>query len=203
MWDAVKMRWKMGALVLFAVAAGAWLFSRSPAEQEPLVLPPAAEETDAGEPAVKTSAPPSTAIVDIKGEVEKPGVYEVAADARVRDVVALAGGLTAEADDTRVNLAAKVRDEMMIYVPKKGEAAPALEAADAASKTEGDSPQVAINTATAEEIMQLPGIGRAKAEAIVAYREEHGPFQRVEDLLKVTGIGEKTLQKLKPYLLVP
>lgn len=63
--------------------------------------------------------------------------------------------------------------------------------------------QVAINTATEEELMQLPGIGPAKANAIIAYREEHGPFRRVEDLLNVTGIGEKTLEKLKPYLLVP
>jgi competence protein ComEA len=203
MWEAVKMRWKMGALMLFAVAAGVWVFSRSPAEQVPMVLAPAAEETDAGEPEVKTSAPPSTVMVDIKGAVKKPGVYEAPADARVRDVIALAGGLTAEADDARVNLAAKVHDEMMIYVPKKGEAAPALEAAGAMPKAEGGRPQVAINTAAVEEIMQLPGIGRTKAEAIIAYREEHGPFQRAEELLNVTGIGEKTLEKLRPYLIIP
>ncbi|EQB96057.1 hypothetical protein GA8_08575 [Geobacillus sp. A8] len=143
-------------------------------------------------------------MVDVKGAVAKPGVYEVAADARVRDVIALAGGLTDEADETKINLAAKVRDEMMIYVPAKDEAAPASDAVGK-SPSDGarDGPQVAVNTATEEELMQLPGIGPAKAKAIIAYREEHGPFQRVEDLLNVTGIGEKTLEKLKPYLLVP
>jgi competence protein ComEA len=112
--------------------------------------------------------------------------------------------LTEEADAARVNLAAKVRDEMMIYVPAKGEAAPAPEAVEAAPEAGTESGlQVAVNTATAEELMQVPGIGPAKAKAIIAYREEHGPFQRVEDLLRINGIGEKTLEKLKPYLLVP
>lgn len=196
-----KNHWKWGAVLLVAAAAGMWVV-RHPADEQPTVSLPAAAETDAARSETQTDEARKTAVVDVKGAVVKPGVYEVAADARVRDVIALAGGLTDEADETKVNLAAKVRDEMMIYVPAKGEAAPnPVEAAPEAERKNG--PQVAINTATEEELMQLPGIGLAKAKAIIAYREEHGPFQRPEDLLNVAGIGEKTLEKLKPYLLVP
>ncbi|KJE26157.1 competence ComEA helix-hairpin-helix repeat region domain protein [Geobacillus kaustophilus] len=206
MWEQVqelgKRYGKVGVLLLFAVAAGLWVFRHPTDEKGQVVLP--AAETDAAQSEAKKEEAPKTAVVDVKGAVAKPGVYEVAADARIRDVIVLAGGLTDEADETKVNLAAKVRDEMMIYVPAKGEAAPASETTGAAPKDEaGIGPQVAVNTATEEELMQLPGIGPAKAKAIIAYREEHGPFRRAEDLLNVTGIGEKTLEKLKPYLLVP
>jgi competence protein ComEA len=203
MWEAVKARWKTGLLVLFVGVAGLWVFSRPSAEGESVALP-AAVETDTTRPEEAGMEASKIVVIDVKGAVVKPGVYEMPADARVRDVIARAGGLTEEADAARVNLAAKVRDEMMIYVPAKGEAAPAPEAVEAAPEAGTESGlQVAVNTATAEELMQVPGIGPAKAKAIIAYREEHGPFQRVEDLLRINGIGEKTLEKLKPYLLVP
>ncbi|NNU83048.1 ComEA family DNA-binding protein [Geobacillus sp. BMUD] len=207
MWEHVqelgKRYGKAGVLLLFAAAVGLWVF-RHPTDEKGQIALPAAAETDVSLPENKKDESPNTAVVDVKGAVVNPGVYEVAADARIRDVIALAGGLTDEADETKINLAAKVRDEMMIYVPTKGEAAPAPDAiGKSPSDGSRDGPQVAINTATEEELMQLPGIGPAKAKAIVAYREEHGPFQQVEDLLNVAGIGEKTLEKLKPYLLVP
>ncbi|MGG3893691.1 helix-hairpin-helix domain-containing protein [Geobacillus stearothermophilus] len=207
MWEHVqelgKRYGKVGMFLLFAAAAGLWVFHH-PTDEKGQVVLPAAAETDAARTEEKKNEASKTAVVDVKGAVANPGVYEVAADARIRDAIALAGGLTDEADETKVNLAAKVHDEMMIYVPKKGEDAPASNAVSK-SPSDGDrnGMQVAINTATEEELMQLPGIGPAKANAIIAYREEHGPFRRVEDLLNVTGIGEKTLEKLKPYLLVP
>ncbi|MED5078103.1 helix-hairpin-helix domain-containing protein [Geobacillus stearothermophilus] len=207
MWEHVqelgKRYGKVGMFLLFAAAAGLWVFHH-PTDEKGQVVLPAAAETDAARTEEKKNEASKTVVVDVKGAVANPGVYEVAADARVRDVIALAGGLADEADETKVNLAAKVHDEMMIYVPKKGEDAPASNAVSK-SPSDGDrnGMQVAINTATEEELMQLPGIGPAKANAIIAYREEHGPFRRVEDLLNVTGIGEKTLEKLKPYLLVP
>ncbi|AMX82833.1 competence protein ComEA [Geobacillus subterraneus] len=203
MWETVKTRWKTGLIVLFVAAAGLWVFGRPPAERAPVALPTAVG-TDAAETEEHEGKEPKVVVIDVKGAVAKPGVYEMPADARVRDVIARAGGLTNEADAARVNLAAKVHDEMMIYVPAKGEAALAPETAGAAPEAGTESGlQVAVNTATEEELMQIPGIGPTKAKAIIAYRDEHGPFQRVEDLLKVSGIGEKTLEKLKPYLLVP
>lgn len=134
--------------------------------------------------------------VDVKGEVKKPGLYEVDKDARVKHVIDLAGGFTDEAASEHVNLAQKVSDEMVIYVPKNGEEDGLLNEMPAASN--GQSMQkINVNKASAEELTQLNGIGPAKAEAIIAYREEHGPFKNVEDLLQVNGIGEKTLENIR------
>jgi competence protein ComEA len=149
----------------------------------------------------KVEGEKKTVMVDIKGAVVHPGVYEIRDAARVNDVVAMAGGFTKEADETKVNLAAKIYDEMMIYVPARGETS--VPSAAASSIQANGSNKVYINTASEQEILQLPGIGKTKAQAIIAYRQEHGPFQRVEDLLNVTGIGEKTLEKIKEHIVVP
>jgi competence protein ComEA len=138
----------------------------------------------------------SKILVDIKGEVKQPGVYEMEDNARVQDVVLLAGGFTKEADQNQINLAQKVFDEMIIIVPKKG-----LEGSDSA--TQAQTGKIRINYATAEEIQKLPGIGPSKANAIVEYREENGYFKKIEDLLEVSGIGEKTLEALKEEIQVP
>jgi len=141
----------------------------------------------------------TTIIVDVKGEVIQPGIYELAIDSRIYDVIELAGGFSNEADQTYVNLAQKVHDEMMIMVPKVGEEALAL----GASVNAADSGKVRINYATQDEIEQLSGIGPSKAQAIIQYREEHGFFESVEDLLQVSGIGEKTLDNMKDDIQVP
>lgn len=141
-------------------------------------------------------------VVDIKGEVNQPGVYSIASegDPRVNDLIVLAGGFTKDAEVNVINLAQKVHDEMVIYVPKIGEEniemLTSYESAEASGK-------VAINRATAEEITTLHGIGPAKAEAIISYREEHGPFNSVDDLLQVSGIGEKTLEKIRDEIIIP
>lgn len=134
--------------------------------------------------------------VDVKGEVKKPGLYEVDKDARVKHVIDLAGGFTDEAASEHVNLAQKVSDEMVIYVPKNGEEDGFLN--EMPTATNGQSMQkINVNKASAEELTQLNGIGPAKAEAIISYREEHGPFKSVEELLQVNGIGEKTLENIR------
>ncbi|HLQ70737.1 MAG TPA: helix-hairpin-helix domain-containing protein, partial [Bacillota bacterium] len=129
-------------------------------------------------------------VIDVKGEVEKPGTYEVGMDQRVDDVLEIAGGLTSEADVFSVNRAEKIYDEMVIIVHRKGESSPNGE-------NFPGSNQVRINHATQEEIESLNGIGPSKAQAIIQYREENGPFQKEEDLLDVPGIGEKTLENFK------
>lgn len=135
--------------------------------------------------------------IDVKGEVNEPGVYKMTEGERVQDVIKAAGGFTAEASLLSVNLAQKLTDEMVIYVKVKGE-----EGVDSKSYTSLDS-KLYLNQATVEHIQTLPGIGRTKASAIVRYREEHGPFRKVEDLLKVKGIGEKTLNSFKDQIQVP
>lgn len=138
-------------------------------------------------------------IVDVKGEVKNPGVYDVSPDSRIDDVILLAGGFTEKADELQVNKAQKVHDEMMIYVPEIGE----LNTVPDQVSASADSKKIQLNVATKDEIVELPGIGPSKADAIIQYREENGLFTSVEDLLEVNGIGEKTLENLLEYVQIP
>ncbi|MBR3120202.1 helix-hairpin-helix domain-containing protein [Oceanobacillus profundus] len=139
----------------------------------------------------------TAAVVDIKGAIAKPGVYEVSPDARVNDVILTAGGFTSDADQSQINLAQKVQDEMIIIVPKIGD-----EIESGAGSVESNG-KIKVNMATQEEIEQLPGIGPAKAQAIIQHREEHGLFNSIEDLLNVSGIGQKTLENMQDTIQIP
>ncbi|NSL50262.1 helix-hairpin-helix domain-containing protein [Bacillus sp. P2(2020)] len=138
--------------------------------------------------------------VDIKGAVVKPGVYQLEENSRVLDAIEKAGGFLADADQMKINLAARVVDEMVIYVPKIGE--------QMVDKTEHvvfnntDDGKIDINRATKEELEQLPGIGPSKAASIISYREENGFFKTIEELINVTGIGEKSFALIKDHIKV-
>ncbi|KXT78399.1 helix-hairpin-helix domain-containing protein [Streptococcus sp. DD13] len=143
--------------------------------------------------------------VDVKGAVQSPGLYELSADSRVNDAIQLAGGFTQQADIKSVNLAQKLTDEGVVYVATKEEGISALPSPNAASSDQISSSKeerVNINTATAEELQTLTGVGQKKASDIIAYREENGPFQSIEDLSKVSGIGQKTIEKWKDHVTV-
>ena len=129
--------------------------------------------------------------VDIKGAVKNPGVYQMKVGDRVKDALDAAGGLTAEADSQKVNLAQRVEDQMVIVVPKVGEEGAAAIPAGATSKEATKEGKVNINTATVEELKTLKGVGEKKAEAIIEYRKKNGSFKTKEDLMKVRGIGKK------------
>ncbi|MFB4166537.1 helix-hairpin-helix domain-containing protein [Virgibacillus sp. JSM 102003] len=148
-------------------------------------------------PKEKIPVQPSTVIIDVKGEILKPGVYEIDSQSRVNDVIQLAGGFTESADQTMVNLAQKVQDEMIIVIPKIGETLAVNE-----QNGSGNS-KVKINYATQAEIEGLNGIGPSKAQAIIQYREENGFFKSTDDLLMVPGIGEKTLENFKDDVQIP
>ncbi|MBT9283646.1 MAG: ComEA family DNA-binding protein, partial [Hydrogenibacillus schlegelii] len=149
-------------------------------------------------------------VVDVKGAVARPGVYRLPAGARVFEALEAAGGLLPEADVDRVNRAAVLADAAVVYVPKKGEAAEAggsspvgsPAGSDAGSGAAGGTAKVNLNTADAALLQTLPGIGPTRAQAIIAYREEHGPFRDVTELKNVSGIGPKTLEQLLPYVTV-
>ncbi|MEK5250896.1 competence protein ComE [Bacillus mycoides] len=136
-------------------------------------------------------------IIDVKGAVFKEGVYEMKEGDRVKEAVEKAGGLLPDADVKKVNLAQMVQDQMLLYVPNKNE--PVQEGATF-SKSEG---KVQINTASKEQLEKITGIGSRKAENILKYREEHGPFQKIEDLLEIDGIGAKSLEKIKDQIIIP
>ena len=136
-------------------------------------------------------------VIDVKGAVFKEGVYEMKEGERVKDAVEKAGGFLPDAEIKKVNLAQVVQDQMLLYIPNKNE--PVQEGA-ASSKKEG---KVQINTASKEELEKITGIGSRKAESILKYREEHGPFQKIDDLLEIDGIGRKSLEKIKDQIIIP
>ena len=137
-------------------------------------------------------------IVDVKGQVRFPGVYEVEEHLRVHDVIQLAGGFLEMANETAINLAQKISDEMVIYVPHLDEEINNT-STDAWSPSQ-DEKKVSLNQATVGELETLPGIGPSKAAAIINYREEFGKFKSIDELTNVSGIGEKTLEKLRDSL---
>ena len=144
--------------------------------------------------------------VDVKGAVKKPGVYQLQSNSRVHDALEKAGGLTDEADLKSVNQAQKLSDEAVVYVAKVGENAVYVTTSAPASATSGTgqakSALVNLNTATEADFQTISGIGQKRAQDIIAYREANGRFKSVDDLKNVSGIGAKTLEKLKEYVTV-
>ena len=131
---------------------------------------------------------------------KQPGVYELRSNSRVHDAIYKAGGMTPEANSQSVNLAQKLTDEAVIYVAKEGEDVPAAggSVSPTTSSASSEKPgKVHLNRATEAELQTVSGIGQKRASDIIAYREANGPFRSVEDLKNVSGIGEKTLEKLK------
>lgn len=131
--------------------------------------------------------------VHISGAVKKPGVYSLSDGSRLFDAVSLAGGFTDEADEDFLNLAGTIEDGQKYHVPTKEETK-GMDQPAAAAVSDG---RIDINHAGVDELMQLSGIGEGKARAIVAYREEHGAFAKIEDIKNVTGIGENTYAGFK------
>ncbi|EGO2558960.1 helix-hairpin-helix domain-containing protein [Enterococcus faecalis] len=142
--------------------------------------------------------------VDIKGAVKVPGIYQLKNQQRIWDALALAGGVSEEADTAQVNYAQKVKDQMIIYVPKKGEAvAQSLETLqESAPAQQNQEEKINLNTATEAELQTISGIGAKKAQEIIRFRDEQGPFKTVKELKNVPGIGEKTVERLKDMLTV-
>lgn len=136
-----------------------------------------------------TGEEPVQLVVYVCGAVQDPGVVALDADARVVDAILAAGGMTEDASETYVNLAARLTDGEKIYVPTRAEAAELERAA-------AEQVKVNINTADKEELCTLPGIGESKAEDIIAYREKQGSFKNLEELMQVSGIKESLYEKL-------
>ena len=144
-------------------------------------------------------------IVDIQGAVNDPGVKILSEGSRVNDAVEKAGGLTEKADTMEVNLAAKLSDGDKVYIPKESEAVKAgivTENASAIPTSDSSGGLININTANSDQLQTLSGVGPVTAQKIIDYREKSGGFKKVEDLMKVSGIGTKTFEKLKDKITV-
>lgn len=158
----------------------------------------------------------SKIVVDVKGNVKNPGIYTMKTGMRVSQAIDLASGFLSSADQKQINLAQKVTDEMVVYVPAKGEvkSSPVSTGTQSSSMTESGSATstndksgsngatVNLNTATKEQLQELTGIGPKKAEQILQYREEHQSFKTTDEIKEVGGIGDKTFESLKDSLSV-
>lgn len=189
-------KWKqviIGVVVVLFLGVGYLFYSKEPEERVVEEFVVESEEEVPAETVERLEI-----VVYVTGAVESPNVYTVPEGARVGDVLSLAV-LTDEADPEQLNLAQLLVDGVKIIVPKKGEAPIAQEV----PSTELEPNGVHVNSATKDELMSVPGIGPAKADAILNHLKENGPFKSYEDLGDVKGFGEKTLESMKPYLLVP
>ena len=140
--------------------------------------------------------------VDVKGAVKAPGIYDLPVGSRVNDAVQKAGGLTEQADSKSLNLAQKVSDEALVYVPTKGEELASQQAGSGTASSTSKEKKVNINKASLEELKQVKGLGGKRAQDIIDHRESNGKFKSVDELKKVSGIGAKTIEKLKDYVTV-
>ena len=138
--------------------------------------------------------------VDVKGAVKSPGIYDLPVGSRINDAVQKAGGLTENADSKSINLAQRISDEALVYVPTKEETT-SQEAHSNASNTK-ENKKVNLNKASLEELKQVKGLGAKRAQDIIDHRESNGKFKSVDELKKVSGIGAKTIEKLKEYVTV-
>lgn len=160
--------------------------------------------------------------VDVKGAVKNPGVYQISSNMRVVDAIDLAGGYNRSADKKKINLAQKLTDQQVIYVPIRGEkGSPVTSTVGAATPTDAGQPassdsatvasdstseagsqQINLNTADKTKLQELTGIGEKKADQIIAYRQAHGQFKNIEELKEVPGFGDKTFANLKSSICV-
>ena len=140
--------------------------------------------------------------VDVKGAVKSPGIYDLPVGSRVNDAVQKAGGLTEQADSKSLNLAQKVSDEALVYVPTKGEETASQQTASGTASSTSKEKKVNLNKASLEELKQVKGLGGKRAQDIIDHRESNGKFKSVDELKKVSGIGAKTIEKLKDYVTV-
>jgi competence protein ComEA len=200
------------SIAVLAVLAGAYWLVRPPGATTESTLPFAAGvgstspdsvlasttvESAASSP---SSTMPSELVVHVAGAVQHPGVYRLPPGTRVIDAVDQAGGLAGDAQPDAVNLAAPVTDGERVYVPRVGDSVP-LDTIGSASSDVPTGP-VNLNSAGPDVLDQLPGVGPATAAAIVAHREQHGPFASVDDLADVRGIGPAKLEALRGLVTV-
>ena len=216
--------------VLLVAALFYFVFDRviAPASQDPIVATALVESDDqeensqsessmtdqaeAGQDSNSESQVDELIYVDVKGAVKSPGLYQVQAGDRVLDAIDLAGGLNDQADSKRINLSQRLQDQMVVYVPALDEEVGAEDLVAITPIVPGDSPtagssqedsqKININTADASQLQEISGIGEKKAADIIQYRESKGSFQTIEEITEVSGIGDKTFEKIKEQITV-
>ena len=189
----------VGLVALLAVTlggAGLWYVRSLP---RPVEVSTAPSGGGASAPTWASPSPEIVVLVDVAGWVREPGVYEFTEGARVIDAIDAAGGARPGALLQALNLAAPLADGTQVLVPREGQEGVAPPPVSGGAVAGG---LVNVNTATATELEELPGIGEVIAQAIVDYRTENGPFASVDQLLDVSGIGDATLEDIRDLVSV-
>ncbi|HEP1806863.1 TPA: helix-hairpin-helix domain-containing protein [Streptococcus suis] len=207
-----EYKWQIALPAVAGLLMATFLIFSQPAKSDQTGLTdfPQLEQTSSSselveETSAEASEEPSQLVVDVKGAVAKPGLYTLEAGARVNDAVEAAGGLTSQADPKSINLAQKLSDEAVVYVASKDEnisVVASTTASSAMSQEEKSTSLVNLNTATEADLQTISGIGAKRAADIIAYREANGGFKSVDDLNNVSGIGDKTMESIRPYVTV-
>lgn len=164
----------------------------------------ALDERSAPPIVIEDAAASYPVVVDVRGAVETAGVYELPPGARVQDAISAAGGLVEVADLSTINLARRLRDGEVVTIlalPPSGTTSPRVSNVEDISN-QGSRPQININTATAEELDALPGVGEVTAARIIAYRDQNGPFRTVDDLIQVEGIADRTIDAFRDMVTI-
>ena len=190
-----RLQWllSLAVVVLGLLAVLVYWRASSPPEASVLLPPPNAEQSQTTATAVSLIG------VDVVGAVRQPGLYYLSLEARIDDAIKAAGGMAPDANRDAVNLAARLRDEQQIRVPRVGETEDAVAATDSAAPASG---QLDLNIADQQALEALPGIGPMTAQKIVEYRAANGPFRSVEQLDEVDGVGAATLDELRNLVTV-
>ncbi len=187
-----RERYLLGVIIILV---GALLFSLNKPEEK---------EEQSSSIFIEENTESIKVAVHIGGAVRNPGLYYLDPSSRVADAIQCAGGPTADADLDAINLASKVTDGLKIIVPSRVNSGNELIAADSGqpSGTSESGGKININTASAEELEELNGIGKVLAERIVSFRETNGPFKSIEEIKKVSGIGEKKFEAIRDLIVV-
>ena len=201
----------LGVFAVAAAALGGWWALRTPPGPDPAEILPMAGSVEIPIPAPLSVPDPGRIVVDVVGAVARPGLHELPAASRIADAVEAAGGLTADADRMRLNLAEPLSDGSRLWVPAVGEGA-GPEVVPLTAGTSGGGrvgagsgragARLNVNTADAAALEELPGIGPALAVAIVEHRRRSGPFATVDELVEVSGIGPVKLEQIRPLATV-
>jgi competence protein ComEA len=210
-------KYKLLLVILFVILTGLFYSCSITADQKEVIslennssdlalLPETEESTELSTSDHNDSQPAKTDIifVHICGAVNKPGVYEVKEGTRIIQMIQLAGGLTKEAAGEYVNQAALVTDGQQVYIPTESEVVSVdpLEHIQSVSQEKNQEVKVNINTATKEELMTLAGIGEAKANSIISYRQDKGSFKSIEEIKNIEGIKDSVFNKISEFITI-